>query len=75
MPKRYEDDPLGKMKDEYSEIADIFPALQRYKDDHSTVNLKKLCVEIVDFCRSVYASTRNNEEREIYYAMIQKLNK
>ena len=70
-----EDSPLGKPKDAYSEIADIFPALQKYKDEHSTANLQKLCVEISEFCRSVYASTRNEAERKIYNTMLEKLNK
>lgn len=67
--------PLGKTTDAYSEIADIFPALQKYKDEHSTANLQKLMVEILEFCRSVYASTRNEQERKIYRSMIEKLNK
>ena len=66
---------LGKTTDAYSEIADIFPALQKYKDEHSTANLQKLMVEILEFCRSVYASTRNEQERKIYHSMIEKLNK
>ena len=73
--KQYEDKPLGKPKDAYSEIADIFPALQKYKDEHNTANLQKLMVEILEFCRSVYASTQNEAERKIYHSMIEKLNK
>ena len=67
--------PLEKTTDAYSEIADIFPALQKYKDEHNTANLQKLMVEILEFCRSVYASTRNEQERKIYHSMIEKLNK
>ena len=75
-PKEIEDSrPLEKTTDAYSEIADIFPALQKYKDEHSTANLQKLMVEILEFCRSVYASTRNEQERKIYHSMIEKLNK
>ena len=66
---------LEKTTDAYSEISDIFPALQKYKDEHSTANLQKLMVEILEFCRSVYASTRSEQERKIYYSMIEKLNK
>jgi hypothetical protein len=36
--------------------------------------LQKLMVEILEFCRSVYASTQNEAERKIYRAFIQKLN-
>ena len=60
---------------EYREAIDIFPALHKYKISHNTDNLKKLCVEIADFCRAVYSSTQNEEERNIYYAMLDKLNK
>lgn len=73
--KAKQDSPLGKTEKEYSELADIFPALEKYKDDHNIANLQKLCVEISEFCRSVYASTRNEQERKVYFAMIQKLNK
>jgi hypothetical protein len=60
---------------EYREAIDIFPALHKYKYEHTTGNLKKLCVEIAQFCRAVYSSTQNEQERNIYYAMLDKLNK
>ncbi len=72
--KQFEDKPLGKQIEDNSEL-DIFPALQKYKDEHSTANLQKLMVEILEFCRSVYASTRSDEERKIYRSFIEKLNK
>lgn len=71
---QFEDAPLEKQTDAYSEISDIFPALQKYKDEHNTANLQKLCVEIAEFCFSVYASTRSEAERDIYKSMIKKLN-
>ena len=58
---------------EYREAIDIFPALHKYKTEHNTDNLKKLCVEISDFCRAVYSSTQNEEERKIFYDMLDKL--
>ncbi len=73
--KQFENSPLGKQTKAYSEIEDIFPALQKYKDEHSTANLQKLMVEISEFCRSVYASTQNEAERKIYRTFIEKLNK
>lgn len=74
--KQFEDSrSLGKTADANSEVADIFPALQKYKDEHNTANLQKLMVEILEFCRSVYASTQNEAERKIYHSMIEKLNK
>lgn len=72
--KYFEDKPLGKQTNDNSEL-DIFPALQKYKYEHNTANLQKLMVEILEFCRSVYASTQNETERKIYYSMIEKLNK
>ena len=72
--KQFEDKPLGKQTNDNSEI-DIFPALQKYKDEHNTTNLQKLMVEILEFCRSVYASTRSEDERKIYHNFIEKLNK
>lgn len=72
--KEFEDKPLGKQTNDNSEI-DIFPALQKYKDEHNTANLQKLMVEILEFCRSVYASTQNEAERKVYHSMIEKLNK
>lgn len=72
--KQIEDKPLKKSMETNSEL-DIFPALQKYKDEHNTTNLQKLMVEISEFCYSVYASTRNDEERQIYHSMIEKLNK
>ena len=66
---------LGKTAYAYSEISDIFPALKKYKDEHNTANLQKLMVEILEFCRSVYASTQNEAERKVYRSMIEKLNK
>ena len=72
--KEIEHKTLEKQTNDNSEL-DIFPALQKYKDEHSTANLQKLMVEILEFCRSVYASTRNEQERKIYRSMIEKLNK
>lgn len=71
---KYEDEPTERANAD-SEIQDIFPALQKYKEEHNSANLQKLCVEISEFCQSVYASTRNEAERKIYRAMIEKLNK
>lgn len=60
---------------EYREAIDIFPALHKYKISHNTENLQKLCVEIAQFCRAIYASTQNEQERKIYFDMLEKLNK
>lgn len=60
---------------EFREAVSIFPALHKYKTEHTTDNLKKLCVEIAQFCRAVYSSTQNEQERKIYFDMLEKLNK
>ena len=60
---------------EYEEVVSIVPALHKYKADHNITNLQKLCVEIADFCRAIYASTENDQERQIFNSMLDKLNK
>lgn len=66
---------LTQAEQEYKEAMDIFPALHKYQAEHNSVNLQKLCVEIAEFCRAVYASTQNENERDIYFDMLEKLNK
>lgn len=66
---------LTQAEKEYKEAMDIFPALHKYQTEHNSVNLQKLCVEIAEFCRAVYASTQNENERDIYFGMLEKLNK
>ena len=66
---------LSKSKTLDSELSDIFPALSNYKQTHTLTEFKKLCIEIEEFIRQVYASTRSEEERQIYFAMLEKLNK
>lgn len=66
---------LEQAEREYKEAMDIFPALHKYQTEHNAVNLQKLCVEIAEFCRAVYASTRNDGERDIYFGMLDKLQK
>lgn len=58
-----------QIRDEY------FPALQKYKNEHNIPNLKKLCVEVLEFCRAIYASTQSPEERQVYREFVEKLNK
>lgn len=66
--------PLQLTK-EYKEAVDIFPALHAYQSEHNETNLKKLCVEVAEFCRAIYASTRSEAERKIYYGMLDRLAK
>jgi lipopolysaccharide biosynthesis regulator YciM len=64
---------LEQIEREYKEAIDIFPALHKYKDQHNTANLQKLCVEVVDFVRAIYSSTQNEQEREILRKSLDKL--
>lgn len=74
--KQFEDNVTpNQLTEEYKWAIDTFPALHKYKNEHNVANLQKLCVEISDFCRSVYASTTNEQERKIYFDMLEKLNK
>lgn len=72
---KFEDNVTStQLTKEYEEIVSIVPALHKYKADHNITNLQKLCVEIAQFCRAVYASTQNEQERMIYFNMLKKLN-
>jgi predicted aminopeptidase len=64
-----------KLTEEYKEAIEIFPALHKYKTEHTIANLQKLCVEVADFCKAIYASTQSDEERKVYKTMLEKLNK
>ena len=64
-----------QLTEEYKEVVGIIPSLHKYKANHNITNLQKLCVEIADICRAVYASTQNEAERNIYFEMLEKLNK
>ena len=73
---KFEDNVTStQLTDEYKEAIDIIPALHKYKSNHNITNLQKLCVEISDFCRAIYASTQNEQERNIYFNMLDKLMK
>lgn len=70
----FEDKVTAKqIENEYKEAVDIFPALHKYKNEHNTANLQKLCVEVSEFCRAIYASTQNQQERNIVKSIFDKL--
>lgn len=54
---------------------DFLNVLKQYKAEHSAVNLAKLCNAFYDSLRAVYASTRNENERKIYFNMVSKISK
>lgn len=73
---KFEDNPNpDQLTREYAEAVDIIPALHKFQSVHNTQNLQKLCVEVLEFCNSIYASTRNDEERKVYDKMVEKLKK
>ena len=76
MIDKFEDRPMpAQLTSEYEEAIDIFPALHKYKNEHNLANLQKLCVEVSEFCRAIYSSTKNDAERKIYFNMVDKLNR
>lgn len=58
-----------------TELNDIESSLMHFIKFHTLENLQKLCLEIQEFCQSVYALTQNEEERSIYFDMIRKINR
>lgn len=64
---------LTQAQQEYKEAIDIFPALHKYQIEHTSINLQKLCVEIAEFCQKIYASTRNENERKIFFSVLGKI--
>ena len=70
----YEDSPTPEqLTREYAEAVDIIPALHTYQAEHNAKNLQKLCVEVLEFCHAIYASTQNDEERKIYDRVFGKI--
>ena len=58
---------------EQEELSDIFPALKDYQSNNSEHSFKNLCLEIQEFCQSVYVMTTNDEQRKIYFDMVKNL--
>ena len=74
MNNKWEDTPTPmQLTEEYKGVIGLFPALHKYQSEHSKENLQKLCVEVAEFCRAIYSSTRNEEERQVYFNMLDKL--
>lgn len=73
---KFEDNPTpDQLTREYVEAVDIIPALHKYQAEHNCQNLQKLCVEVLEFCHAIYASTQNDEERKIYNRVFSKIKK
>ena len=65
---------LSELKEkDASELSDIFPALQDYRKEHNQANFQNLCVQTMEFCREIYSTTQNEQERDIFRAIFSKL--
>ena len=51
---------------------ELFPSYDEYMKIHSEHNLKKLCLEIQEFCMSIYATLESEEEKQIFFDAINK---
>ena len=67
--------PLSAASEETDGKVEIFTTLVQYQNEHSIVNLKKLCNEVAEFCLAIYASTQSDEERKAYKDMVDKVRK
>ena len=63
----------AKLKLSADELKDVAPSLSAFIENHTTENLQKLCLELQEFCQSVYALTKNDDERKIYFKMLDNL--
>lgn len=52
---------------------ELFPTLTEFRQNHTEHNLKKLCLEVKEFCISIYSTLQNEEEKNIYKSMFQNL--
>ena len=68
-----QNDSAVKLKPSADELKDVAPSLNAFIENHNTENLQKLCLELQEFCQSVYALTKNDDERKIYFKMLDNL--
>ena len=68
-----QNDSAVKLKPSSDELKDVAPSLNAFIENHNTENLQKLCLELQEFCQSVYALTKNDDERKIYFKMLDNL--
>lgn len=52
---------------------ELLPTLKDFRQNHTEHNLQKLCLEIQEFCISIYSTLQNQEEKNIYSNMIKNL--
>ena len=56
-----------------NELKDISPNLNTFIQNHTANNLQRLCIESKEGCQAVYALTDSDEERKIYFNMVDSL--
>ena len=56
-----------------SEFGDIRPALNRYNTEKSLENFERLCVEIEEFCKAVYAEIDSEEKNNFFIKTLDKI--
>lgn len=56
-----------------SEFGDIRPALNRYNTEKSFENFERLCVEIEEFCKAVYAEIDSEEKKNFFIKTLDKI--
>lgn len=66
-------DSEAKLRPSEDELKDVSPSLNAFIENHTTENLQKLCLELQEFCQSIYALTKNDDERKIYFKMLDNL--
>ena len=52
---------------------DIFPTLNEFSTEHSEHTLRKLCLEIQEFCLSIYSTLETEDEKKIFFEIINKV--
>lgn len=60
---------------EYEEAFAVFSALNSYKESQSLTAFKKLCIKVEDLLNQIFASTKTNEERDVFLKFIDKFKK
>ena len=68
-----QNDSAVKLKPSSDELKDVAPSLNTFIENRTIENLQKLCLELQEFCQSVYALTKNDDERKIYFKMLDNL--
>ena len=56
-----------------SELGDIRPVLKRYNTEKSLENFERLCVEIEEFCKAVYAEIDSEEKKNFFIKTLDKI--